>query len=145
MKNSEGRFWFLGFCSCLCNRKQWFFSRASSCDFSLMWAVWAIKNQPMPCLCVQLGLLNTLLSLFLEAGPGAKHLVIKGRLPEGKHKEPYSPINTCPSLEVTAWTGVSMMFFHCCPWMIIFDLLSTNFFWKVLQRWALWFICVQLS
>lgn len=29
--------------------------------------------------------------------------------------------------------------------MTAFDLLSTNFFWRVPQRWALWFIFIQIS
>lgn len=52
----------------------------------LVWAIWAIKKQLIPCLCVQLGLSGTLHSLFLEASPRAKHLVIEIKTSRGKAK-----------------------------------------------------------
>lgn len=98
-----------------------------------------------PCLCVQLGLFGIFHSLLLEAGPGAKHLVTKTKTSRGKA---HTVILSCQYLPIS-WSdclnGSSKMFFHCCFWMSTFDLLSTNFFWRVLQRRALWFIFVQIS
>lgn len=96
--------------------------------------LWAIKKKQIPCLCVQLGCFCTSYSLFLEAWPGAKHLVIEIGLPEGRHKALHSPACAWLSFAVAAWTGVTRRQFCCCSWMIAFDSLSTSVFWRMLQR-----------
>lgn len=113
-----------------------------------LWLCWCGQSgllRSKPCLCVQLGLLGIFHSWFLEAGPGAKHLVTEAKASRGKA---HSAIFSCQHLPIS-WSdclnGVSVMFFHCCFWMKTFALLSTDFFWRLLQRWALWFIFVQIS
>lgn len=89
--------------------------------------------------------LNTLYNLFLGVCTVAKHLVIEIRTWRGKAQSTiFIPIHTSLTVAVIAVTGVSGMFFHCCSWMIAFDLLSANIFWRAFQRWALINFCPAL-
>lgn len=123
------------------------FSRASSVTF-LVWAVWAVEKQ-------------TLFVCAVGTVWDLPQLVPRGR-PWGKASCDRSDRNKDFQREGTQyhillaifahllkwlleWCPWTLSFFHCCFWMRTFDLLSTDFFWRLLQRWALWFIFVQIS
>lgn len=73
--------------------------------------------------------LNTPRNRLYKVCTVAKHLVIEIRTWRGKAQSTiFIPIHTSLTVAVIAVTGVSGMFFHCCSWMIAFDLLSANIF-----------------
>lgn len=129
---------FAGLCSG--NRKPTF-----SAELHL-WLCWCGQSELLrskPCLCVQLGL-SGIFHRFLEAGPGAKHLVTETKTSRGKAHRAIFPCQYLPITWSDCLNGASIMFFHCCFWMKTFGLLSTNFFWSLLQRWALFYFCPDL-
>lgn len=69
-----------------------------------LWLCWCGQSGLLrckPCLCVQCFWESSTAGSQRQA-LGQSILWQKQRLPEGRHTEPYSPANICPSLEVTA-------------------------------------------